>query len=308
MSTMTVFALTGPHDQTPRFQDVPVPSIGPTEILVEVKAIGVGIHDGYFLPPNPEYPYPIGIEAAGIVADVGHSVSGRSPGDRIAFISSLQPKGVVWAQYAAVDAAGLILPIPDGMSFDRAAAIPVAGNTALRALHALPSVPADGAIFVAGGSGAIGTFLLQLARAKGWEVAASSSPRNHDYLRALGAELAVDYNDRNWPEDVLQWRPDGLDGAIAIQPGTTQDSARVVRPGATVVTVSGDRATPSGARVTGLDYQVDVHAELVTLLDDIVAGEVRLELEQVYSFDEAPAALKAVGTRRARGKSVIVIS
>ncbi len=191
------------------------------------------------------------------------------------------------------------------MSFEHAAAVPVAGNAALRALHALQPMGEGDCLCIAGASGAVGTFAIQLAQARGWQVAASASPGNHDYLRSLGAALAVDYRDPQWPEKVRQWQPDGVDGALAVQPQTTADSARVVKRGGTVVTVSGDRDTPPGVRVTGLAYHVDVQRELLALMADIVAGEVQLVIEQVLPFADGLSALAKVQTRRARGKTVL---
>lgn len=141
---------------------IPVPSHGPDELLVRNKAIGVGIHDSYFLPPGITFPCPIGIEAAGIVEQVGSHLTGRfQPGDRIAYVSANQRKGGTWAEYAVVCGDSLLVTIPQDMPFEQAAAVPVAGNTTLRALHALPNIPAGDSLFIAGGSGAIGTFAIQ---------------------------------------------------------------------------------------------------------------------------------------------------
>ncbi|WP_010540038.1 NADP-dependent oxidoreductase [Dietzia alimentaria] len=307
MQYMTAFVLNDPHSGTIAAGRVPVPQIAPDELLVKVAATGVGIHDSYFLPAEMRFPYPIGIEAAGIVEQIGRDVLGYVPGDRIAFVSMRQAKGGVWAEYAAVASDSLIVPIPEGLSFEEAAAVPVAGNTTSRALHSLPPIASGGSIFIAGGSGAIGTFALQLACARGWRVAASASPPNHDYLRSLGAELAVDYRDPTWPEKVRQWRPDGVEGALAVQPQTTEDAALTVRSGGTVVTVSGDQAAPPGIRVTGLDYQVNVREELVALMDDIVAGDLRLVIEKTYPFADALSALDKTQTRHARGKLVVTL-
>lgn len=305
MQNMTALVIPSAHNQTITLTQVAVPDIAADELLVQIKAVGVGIHDSSFLPQELHYPYPIGIEASGIVAEVGAEITGYALGDRIAFISMMQPKGGVWAQYAAVRADSLILPIPEGMSFEQAAAVPVAGNSTLHALHSLPAIDEGGSIFVAGASGAIGTFAVQLARARGWQVAASASSSNHDYLRSLGVELTVDYRDDNWPDQVRQWRPDGVDGALAVQPHTTLGSARVVKQGGTVVTVSGDRDNPPGVRVTGLSYHVDVGQELIALMADIVAGDMQLVIEQVYPFTDALSALAKIQTRHARGKSVL---
>ncbi len=307
MQRMTAVVIPAPEDNNLVTTQVAVPEIAPDEVLVEIKAIGVGIHDSYFLPQEMTYPYPIGIEAAGIIAKLGDAVTGYSVGDRIAFVSAMQPKGGVWAQFAAVRGDALIVPIPEAMTFDQAAAVPVAGNTTLRALHSLPSIAAGGSIFIAGASGAIGTLAIQVARARGWQVAASASAKNHDYLRELGVTLVVDYHDEDWPEQVRQWQPDGVDGALAVQPNTTADTVRVVKDGGTVVPISGDQDTSTRVQVTGLAYDVDVRDELITLMADAVSGEIQLVIEEVYPFADALDALSKTQTRHARGKLILTL-
>lgn len=307
MQTMAAFVIPNAHSGTITSAQIPIPHIAPDELLVRIKAIGVGIHDSYFLPRSMNFPYPIGIEGAGIVEQAGRPGSGYQPGDRIAFVSMMQPKGGTWAQYAAIHTDSLIMPIPDGMTFEQAAAVPVAGNATLRALHALPPIASGGSLFVAGASGAIGTFALQLARARGWRVAASASPPNHDYLHSLGAELAVDYRDPEWPKQVRRWQPEGVDGALAVQPETTNASALVVKAGGTVVTVSGDSTAPHGVRITGLAYHVDVREELLTLMSNILTEDIKLVIEKTYPFADALQALAKAQTRHARGKVVLTL-
>ena len=106
----------------------------------------------------------------------------------------------------------------------------------------------------------------------------------------------------------MAWAPGGVDASIAIQPGTSADSLPVVRDGGQLVSISGDPiATASGIRMTGLSYAEDVQAETVLLLRDIVAGRVHVEREHVFPFEQAPAALATVQTRRARGKVVLTL-
>ena len=306
IKTMKAFVLPHRDAQTVEPARVPVPRIGSDELLVRVHAIGVGIHDSYFLPGDAQYPYPIGIEAAGVVEQVGNDVTSHAVGDRVSFVSAMQPGGGTWAQWTAVKAESMILPIPQGMGFVAAAAVPVAGNTALKALHTVADVPAGGSLFIAGGSGAIGTFAIQLARQRGLRVAASASAANHDYLQSIGVEKAVDYHDSRWREEVLAWMPGGVSAVMAVQPGTTADSLPVLRDGGTLVSISGDPlVSERGAHLTGLPYQLDVGAELGKLMEQIASGQVHLELERVYPFDEALDALAKVQTRRARGKVVL---
>lgn len=286
--------------------EVPVPQIDDEELLVRVRAVGVGIHDSYFLPANARYPYPIGIEAAGVIEQIGNGISGYQPGDRVAFVSSMQPKGGTWAQFVAVNAGSLIIPIPDGLDFPEAASVPVAGNTILRAFRALESMPPRATLFIAGASGAIGTLAIQLARRRGWRVVASASEPNHAYLLSLGAEKAVDYHDPKWAEQVLQWMPDGVDAVVAVQPGTSIQSMPVLKDAGALVTISGDAPiSERGIRMSEVPYRTDVRDELVQLMNDIAEGELRVVLQRVYPFEQGLAALAKVQTRRARGKHVL---
>ncbi|WP_343318452.1 NADP-dependent oxidoreductase [Arthrobacter sp. TMP15] len=305
-NTMKAFVIRQPGAQIVELSEVPVPAIEEDELLVRVHAVGVGIHDSYFLPRDAKYPYPIGIEAAGVIEQIGSKVSGRELGERIAFVSSMQPKGGTWAEFVAVKAGALIVQIPTGMEFIEAAAVPVAGNTVLRAFRALITMPPGGSLFVAGGSGAIGTLAIQIARQRGWRVAASASAANQDHILSLGAQIALDYRDPRWQERVLAWTPGGVDAAVAVQPGTSSDSLPVVKDYGALVTISGDELLPErDVQCQLVPHQMDVQDELVQLMVDISSGEIHVELEQVYEFGEALAALEKVATRHARGKVVL---
>lgn len=210
--------------------DIPVPKIDDDKVLVEVKAIGVGIQDGYFFPKNIEFPYPIGMEGSGIINKVGKNVADFQEGDRVAFVGVLEPKGGAYAEYMILGKQSLIVPIPGEMSFIEAAAIPVSGNTMIKVLKALELKPSN-TLFIAGASGSNGTFAIQLAKAIGCTISASASKKNHDYMKSLGVEKTVDYNDPNWIDQVLEWMPGGVDAAIAIQPNTSVSSMKVVKDG-----------------------------------------------------------------------------
>ncbi len=286
--------------------DVPAPEPGPDEVLVAVAAFGVGIHDRYFIPGDARFPYVIGTEAAGVVAATGSGVPDVARGDRVMLTSVLNPKGGTWAELAAVAARSLV-PLPAGLDLTTAAGIPIAGDAAIECLHTLDLSPGD-ALFVAGASGAIGTLLVQMATARGVRVAASASARNQDYLRGLGAELAVDYGDPGWQQRVRDQWPGGVDAALAIQPGTGVASQFVVREGGRVVTVSGDPFEPErDLRVEQFAHRDDIRDELAELAAAIAAGRIRLVLERVYAFADAVAALEKTETRHARGKLVVTV-
>lgn len=286
--------------------DVPVPEIDASEVLVRVKAVGVGIQDRWFMPKSAKFPYAIGIEAAGIIEKTGKAVTCYQPGDQVMFTSSMQPKGGVWAEFAAVREEALIR-IPDGLSFIQAAALPMSGSTALESMRMLGLKP-DDTVFMAGASGAIGTLTIQLAKALGCRVAASASSKNHEYMRSLGAEKTVDYRDPDWTNQVRDWRPGGVDAALAIQPGTGISCLHVVKDGGTVVTVSGDQlSVERGIRVAQVMVSPETKKELAHLASEVAAGRIHVEIEQVYPFERGVEALEKTETRHARGKLVLTL-
>lgn len=293
------------HDLT--VIDVPVPNIDDNEVLVRVQTVGVGIHDRWALPPKPRFPYAIGLEGAGIIANVGSAVKGFEPGDRVMFSATPQPKGGTWAEFAAVSADALIA-MPEGLAFTEAAALPIAGTTALEGIKALGLNRGD-TVFMAGASGAIGTLAIQLATMRGYRVTASASAKNHEYMRSLGAEFAVDYHDPEWSKQVLRWIPGGVDAAIAIQPGTGRTSLQVVRDGGKVVTVSGDQVTSERyITVEQVMHHPETRQDLFLLAADVAAGRMRAVVEQIYPFEQGLEALEKTATRHARGKIILTIA
>lgn len=307
MTAMKAYVRLEAQSQTVSLTERPVPMIQADEVLIEVGAFGVGIHDRYFIPPNAEFPYVIGTEGAGTISAVGEEVTGRKIGERVIFTTILQAQGGCWAEYAVAKASALI-PLPDELSFEQGAAVPIAGKTALESMRAL-DLGAGDRLFIAGASGAIGTFVIQMAVAKGVQVAASASEKNHAHMAALGAERTVDYNDAAWKEQVKEWARGGVSAALAIQPGTGADCMEVVRDGGKVITVSGDSATVSPVRnITVEQFEHgDTAEQLDNLVQLIAEGKIKVVIEKAYPFDMALDALDKTGTRSARGKSVVTL-
>jgi len=288
--------------------DVPIPPVDEHEVLVEIRAFGVGVHDRYFIPSTAAFPYPIGTEASGVIVATGSKVADFEVGDAVALTSTLSPKGGPWAQFAVVPERSL-MHLPEKLSFVEGAAIPIAGDAALESMKALGLNRGD-SLFVAGASGAIGTLVIQLAVARDIRVVGSASSKNHDYIQSLGAEMAVDYAEPDWKKRVKQWMPGGVDAALAIQPGTGQDSLDVVKDGGKVITVSGDSdgvIPERGITVQQMMHHEETRQDLIRLMSDIAAGQVRLVIERVYSFEQALDALEKTETRHARGKLVVSV-
>jgi len=287
--------------------DIPQPAIDADEVLVRMQAVGVGSHDRWAIPGNARFPYAIGLEGAGTIEEAGQGVTAYQPGDKVIVQQGmLQPKGGTWAEYAAVHEQSLIA-IPNGLEITQAAGIPIAGSTALEGIRALRLQPGN-TLFVAGASGAIGTLAIQLATSHGYRVGASASQPNHDYLRELGVELAVDYRDQDWVAKVREWMPDGVDAALAIQPGTGTSSLPVVRDGGQVVTISGDRVVPERQiRVEQIEHHPETRKELIQLVSDVAAGRMRVIIESTYPFEQGLEALQKTEARHARGKTVLTM-
>lgn len=301
---MKAFTRTEAQTQQVELTDVIPPEPGPGEVAVAIEAFGVGIHDRYFIPPNGPFPYTIGIEGAGVVRELGADVEGVEVGDRVMVSSPMDPKGGTWAELAVVARNG-VMAIPDDLDFTTAAGIPVAGKSAIDSVHALELHEGE-TLYIAGASGAIGTLVVQLATQRGVRVVGSASASNHEYLLSLGAEIAVDYHDATWPDEVRRWAGGGVDAALAIQPGTAAASVAVTRDDGRVITVSGDpSAHERGIRVEQFTHRPDAGADLGELIDAITSGRVQVVLEHVYEFGQALTALEKTETRHARGKLVV---
>jgi NADPH:quinone reductase-like Zn-dependent oxidoreductase len=134
----------------------------------------------------------------------------------------------------------------------------------------------------------------------------SASASNHDYLRSLSADLAVDYRDDDWPERVRHRAGARVSTAPSIQPGTSDGSMRAVRDGGFLITVSADRVQPQrGINVEVVTNAIDVRRELEALMTAVAEGTYRLVVEQTYPLERGLEALRKTQTRHARGKQVI---
>jgi NADPH:quinone reductase-like Zn-dependent oxidoreductase len=302
---MKAFVRTDSATQQVKLKHVPIPEIQPDEVLIKVKAFGVGLHDRFFIPQNANFPYPIGIEGSGIITKVGNQVADFEIGDKVIFTTTLQPQGGSWAEYAAAKQTSLI-PLPDNLTFAEGTTIPVAGKTALECMRAL-SLEKGESLFIAGASGAIGTFVIQLAKGKGIQVSASASEENHGYMQSLGAVKTVDYHETDWQNQIEEWNKSGVSAALAIQPGTGNDCIELVKDGGKVITVSGDSSKVIPEReitVKQIGHNIS-NQEVAELVSVISKDKVDIEIEKEYDFQQALEALSKTETRHARGKVIV---
>ncbi|MFZ1921484.1 MAG: zinc-binding dehydrogenase, partial [Xanthobacteraceae bacterium] len=189
--------------------DYPTPRPGDGEVVIRVRAASFNYHDVFTVRgmPGIKVPLPviIGLDMAGEIAEVGSSVSGWTPGDRVLVNPVNRKKGLMgemldggMAEYCRV-AADQLVAMPAGVSFEDAAALPVAYGTAHRMLITHQTVAAGERVLVLGASGGVGTGCVLLAKMLGAEViACASSEAKLSRLKALGADHGIDYSKTDW--------------------------------------------------------------------------------------------------------------
>lgn len=205
---MTIPQPGGPDVLT--WTEVPDPTPGPGEVLIEVAASAVNRADllqrqGYYPPPPGAPPYP-GLECSGTIAATGPDVRDHRPGDRVCALLS----GGGYAERVAVPA-GQVLPVPrlpassaPGTETVAAAALPEVACTVWSNVVGLAGLRAGETLLVHGGGSGIGTFAIQLGKALGATVLTTARKAKHDKLRELGADVAIDYTAENFVDRARQ--------------------------------------------------------------------------------------------------------
>ncbi|MGH7326694.1 MAG: NAD(P)-dependent alcohol dehydrogenase [Candidatus Rokuibacteriota bacterium] len=298
-----------------RLQEVPVPRPGRGEILIRVHAAALNPKDvlvrlGKFsLLAGRRFPKRVGSDWAGVVAEVGAGVDGIRPGDALfGMIQSWGAAGTC-AEYVTARAAECA-PKPEGLSFEEAAAVPLAALTALQALRDVARVQAGSRVLLNGAAGGVGVFAIQLARALGGHVTTTSSAGNLALCRDLGAHVALDYA----AQDVLA-RGEPYDVIFDIFGNRRfADARRALTPRGTFVATVPHRHVLLAVALTLLARQrarlVVVRsraADLRALGHHVAAGRLRPVIDRVYPLAEIAAAQDHLATRHARGKVVIQV-
>lgn len=303
---------------------LPAPRPGKGEVLVRVAAAGVDrgtVHLMTGLPlamrlatglRRPRQPVP-GRALAGVVEAVGEGVTRYRPGDPV-----FGTAGGSLAELAVCRERRLA-PKPEGLTFEEAAAVPVSGPTALRAVRAA-RVTAGQSVLVLGASGGVGSYAVQLAKAAGAHVTAVASAGKADLVRSLGADEVLDYVRTDITE------VGGRFDAILDIAGNRPVAAlrRVLAATGTLVIVGGEdggrwlggMGRPLGAaarspflrqRLVMLGAAED-GADLQTLADLVADGKLRPAVERVFDLDDAAKAIEHLEAGHARGKLVVRVS
>ena len=292
-----------------KYQDVPVPEPKDNEILVRVIASGVNPADPLIL--NGKYakefgthlPLILGYEMAGVVVKTGANVTKLKVGDPV-YAYLLWGGG--WAEYC-ISNEGESAIKPKSLSFTEAASVPLAALTAWQALVDIGKIQTGQTVLIHGGSGGVGSFAIQIAKARGARVIATASTANRDLLKQLGADVAIDYTKQKFEEiahDVdLVLDPVGRD--------TLARSYGVVKKGGIVVTLVSrcDEAELKKHEIRGASLSSHPDAaelsEITKLIDD---GKIKPIVSQVLPLTDAAKADAQAATHHTRGKIVLRIA
>jgi NADPH:quinone reductase-like Zn-dependent oxidoreductase len=281
--------------------DKPVP--GPGQVLLAVRRAGVNpldykfrsgefqIHSPRPLPATP------GLEAAGVIEAVGPDMRGFAVGDEVLG----WPLTGSYAQYAL---ASLLIAKPATLDWDRAAALPVVGETALRVL-ALLGLRSGETLLIHGATGATGAIATQLAVAQGVTVIGTGSATNSDYLASLGATPTT-YGE-GLVERVRALAPNGIDAVLdAVGHGTLPDSIELRGGTERIVTI----ADPPAAAALGVTFsagnvQDSDLPELAKLAEQVANGQITIALSRTFALADAAAAHELVESGHPGGKILI---
>ena len=307
-------------------REIEKPAVEDDHVLVRVHAASVNAGDwhsmrgkpyiirlmlgGLFKPRTKNAV--LGGDLAGRVEAVGGSVTEFQPGDEV-FGMSIR----TFAEYVSVSKVGIVRK-PANLTFEQAAAVPVAAITALQGLRDKGHIRPGQKVLINGASGGVGTFAVQIAKSFGAEVTAVCSPRNVDMVRSLGADRVIDYTREDFTRDGQQY--DLIFDVAGNHPFS--ECRRVLSPNGTLVMVgqSGRKkisilpllTAPVVSRLRRRQKLVSFIAkrskEDLTLLKELMeAGKVTPVIDRQYPLSEVPAALRYLGERHARGKIVITV-
>jgi NADPH:quinone reductase-like Zn-dependent oxidoreductase len=306
-------------------RDIDKPEIGNAEVLIRVRAAGVNPADWAIMGGLPYIARPMyglgkpknrvrGTDVAGEVVAVGASVTRFRPGDEVFGWSG--HLGGAFAEYASV-AEGALVSKPTRLTFEQAAAVPMAGTVALLALRDHGNVQAGQKVLINGASGGIGTFAVQIAKSLGAEVTGVTSTKNVDLVRSIGADHVIDYTKVDFTRTGQRY--DFILDNVANR--SLSDLRRALTPKGTLVPNGGGfehRWFASGGRLIGARVSFAFVSQsvqtfiaspkqenLVALREYLEAGGVTPVIDRTYPLNETADAIRYVGEGHARGKVVV---
>jgi NADPH:quinone reductase-like Zn-dependent oxidoreductase len=318
-----VFDHYGPPEEL-TLQEVPTPVPTGHEVLVKVRAAALNAADWHVMRADPflvrlmcglfkPRVKRLGADVAGVVLAVGPAVTRFKAGDEV---FGCLPVGS-WGSYAEQVCAGeeILAPKPTQVSFDEAAAVPLAGLTALQALRDVGQLQAGQKALINGASGGVGTLAVQIAKALGAEVTAVCSSRNVDLAGSLGADHVIDYAREDFTQGAQRYdvivaangyhplaayrKALGPRGRYAMVGGTGRQMAEAV--------FMGPWLSEKGGRRLGRVDMKSTPDDMRFLADLLGAGKVKPVIDRRYGLTQVPEAIRYLEEGHARGKVVITV-
>jgi len=308
-----------------KLREIDRPVIDDDGVLVRVRAASINAYDWHMMRGSPSLvrlmaglrkpkSSAMGVDLAGEVEAVGKNVTEFRPGDEVFG----QRVGAL-AEYVRGTAKSFLVPKPAGLTFEQAAAVPMAASTALQGLRDKGQIKPSQRVLINGASGGVGTFAVQIAKAFGAHVTAVCSTRNVDQARSLGADEVIDYTREDFTRggrkyDVI------LDVASS---GSLSSRRRVLEPDGILVGVG----AADGGRMTSivaglLETAVlsrfgnqkmpfflakNSKEDLIVLKELIEAGKVRPVIDRTYPLNQTAEAIRYLEAGHARAKVVITV-
>ncbi|HEV8697542.1 MAG TPA: NADP-dependent oxidoreductase [Candidatus Limnocylindrales bacterium] len=314
---MKAFALTA-SDQPAHIVDLPDPEVAPDGVQIGVRAASVNGFDvfqasgGLLGMMEHALPTVVGRDFAGVVEAVGSNRSDVAVGDEVlGFIPSAPPLHDGTYSDRIITSNIVVASNPAGLSFETAAAIPLAGATALDAVQAVDVGP-DDVIFIAGATGGVGSFAVQLAAQRGARVIATARPGDEEaFVRALGASDTIDYFAADVAAAVRGKFPEGVTALIDMvnRGDDFAPMAAIVRDGGRIATTLGaadvEALAQRNVRATNV-VGTPTPEKLATLAEAAAAGTLQVEVQGTFPLDRADEALQAFSGGTI-GKLVLVV-
>jgi NADPH:quinone reductase-like Zn-dependent oxidoreductase len=307
------------------FRDIAEPVVGDDDVLVHVRAAGCGPDVWHLMTGMPYMARPMigfrrpkvgvrGWDVAGTVEAVGANVTDLRPGDEV--------MGTAEGSFAELVIArpDKLVPKPANLAFEQAAAVPISGTTALRAVRDEARVRQGQKVLIVGAAGGVGSLVVQIAKGLGAEVTAVCSTSKADLVRSIGADSVIDYTREDFADGSRRW--DVIIDTAGRRP--LSELRRALTTKGTLVIVGGDGGGPwtggffrgmlrapvvslfVGQRLRGLNSKVK-REDLVALSELIEAGTLTPVIDRTYPLIEAPDAIRYLEEGHAGGKVVITV-
>lgn len=291
-------------------KEIERPAISQDQVLLEVHATSINqidwkLREGYLKERLPfEFPIILGWDAAGVIAEVGEAVRDFKVGERV-FARPATTRQGTYAEFVPVEE-NLLARMPENMTFEEAAAIPLAGLTAWQALVDVAKIKEGDRVLVHAGAGGVGNFAIQIAKSFGAYVATTASKENEEFVKSLGADLVIDYKTEQF-EDVVSDYDIVLD---ALGGDVLEKSYQVLKKGGHLVSIAGMPSEEDAATygVEASSYWLEPQGEQLQQLAELYEkGQLKPVIGEVFELSEQGLqdAHALSETHHAKGKIVI---